>query len=192
PVPPVTLARIRARAVRPVRPWVRIAAGIALVLAAAGVAYAAPGSPLPRILSRLVTMVSTRPETRAPGPRQSDATPSGISVPLRERLTVVVDAKSGDTAVVSLSPGTEVMLRVTGGEAAFSAEAERLLVTHEGGPARIELLVPKTARSVALTVAGRRLWLKTGARIQSPVEPDTAGNYVLPLTSARPTDRPTD
>ena len=190
--PRVTLGGIRARAARPIRPWARIAAGLALVLAAAGVAYAAPGSPLPRILSRLVRIVSTGSETPAPTPRQSDAAPSGISVLPGERLTVVVNPKAGDTAVVSLTPDAEVMLRVTGGEAAFSAEAERLLVNREEGrPARIELLVPKTARSVALMVGGRRLWLKTGARIQSPVKPDSAGKYLFHLPGGPP-DRLTD
>ena len=184
-VPPVTVASIRARAMRPVRSWPRIAAGIALALGAAGVAYAAPGSPLPQVVSRLVHLVAGGREAAPPARTRDEVAPSGISVPPGERLTVSVNARSGDTAIVSLSLGSEVMVRVTGGGASFTAEAHRLLVEREGAPARIEVLVPRTALWVTLAVGDSTLWLKRGTRIQSPAEPDARGHYRLPLKESR-------
>src|SRR5918995_1770224 len=55
--PPVTVGSVMARARRSAA-WTRLAAGIILALGAAGVAYAAPGSPLPGALRRIVHLIA--------------------------------------------------------------------------------------------------------------------------------------
>ncbi|MBA3317098.1 MAG: zf-HC2 domain-containing protein, partial [Gemmatimonadales bacterium] len=70
--------------------WERWAAGFLLVALAGGVAYAAPGSPLPGVLATLVERVA--PDRPAPGgqPSEAEGRPSGagIAVAPGKKLTI--------------------------------------------------------------------------------------------------------
>src|SRR3954469_17130716 len=57
-VPRVTAGSVIGQGARRMRAWVRLAAGVVLALGLAGVAYAAPGSPLPAALRRLIHLVA--------------------------------------------------------------------------------------------------------------------------------------
>lgn len=188
-VPPTITARsVMTRAGRPRRSWERLAAGVILALAAAGAAYAAPGSPLPGLIRRVVYGVAptVRPSEAPPIP---DARPSrsGIDVAPGNRLTIeFASPVQGDTAVVWLSNGSEVEVRASGGKTTFLSEPDRLIVRQSGAPARFEILVPRDAPWVRLAVGQRRLWLKVGSRIDGTGYAGGGRRYVLPLLPESP------
>jgi hypothetical protein len=183
-LPTITAGSVVARAGRSWRGWQRLAASIILALAAAGAAYAAPGSPLPGLVRRLVH----RP-VPAPSPREAPPLPdtrisrAGIAVAPGDRLTIeFASPEPGDTAVVSLSDNSEVTIRASGGMTSFASEPNRLIVRQSGAPARFEILVPRDAPWVMLTVGQRRLWLKAAARVDGSGSSGGVGRHVLPLS----------
>jgi hypothetical protein len=169
--------------------WGRMAAGIFLTLAAAGVAYAAPGSPLPRVIDRIINLVSRAPERPvkpAPSPSAKESQ-AGIAVAPGTRLTIVfLGDQSEDTAIISLTDSAEVMVRALGGTTTFTSEHDRLAIGHQGGPATFEILIPRTAPSVEVRAGGRRLLLKEGSGIITVARPNQEGQYLLPLSSSEP------
>jgi hypothetical protein len=168
-VPPsVTAQSIMARARKGRDARRRLAAGFILALAASGAAYAAPGSPLPGAIDRLIhTLVPAKKPTTQPA---LDSLPqAGIAVPPGERFIVeFASAQAGDTADVSLIHGDKVVVKVLGGATTFVSEAERLVVRHEGTPGKFQVQVPRDAPSVKLVVGDRPLWVKQGSRIDGP------------------------
>ena len=187
-VPPVLRAADLIGAARSRRApgWGRWAAGILLALGVGGVAYAAPGSPLPGVLASIIESVRTPVQPVAlptvPDRRPTDA---GIALPVVDRLTIsFASAASGDTAVISLSSGSEVVIRARGGVTSFASDPDRVTVDHRGGPARFEVLIPRKAPMVQVDVAGRRIFRKAGSGVTSvQVAPDSLGRYVIPLKS---------
>lgn len=172
---------------RQARAWGRLAAGIFLALAAVGVAYATPGSPLPRVVDRLLQWIGATP------PRQASPVPSGkaggsqagIAVAPGSRLAVVfLTDQPGDTAAVSLTDSAEVVVRATGGKTTFTSDSERLVVDHRGPAARFEILIPRSAPSVELLAGGRQLFSKKGSSIVSRAGPGAEGRYIIPLSRA--------
>jgi hypothetical protein len=182
-LPPITARSVVARAGRSWRGWERLAASIILALAAAGAAYAAPGSPLPGLIRRLVhgAAPTVRPSEAppAPGARPSQ---SGIAVSPGDRLTIeFASPESGDTAVVSLSDDSEVTIRASGGKTTFASEPNRLIVRQSGAPARFEIQIPREALAVALKVGERSILIKRNTTVTSDIKPDSAGRYLLPI-----------
>jgi len=188
-LPPITARSVVARAGRSWRGWQRVAASIILALAAAGAAYAAPGSPLPGLIKRLVH----GEEVPAPSPRETPLLPdtlvsrAGIAVVPGDRLTIeFASPEPGDTAVVSLSDGSEVTVRAAGGKTTFASEADRLIVRQSRAPARIEIRIPRTAPAVELKVGQRSILMKRNSRVTTDIVPDSAGRYLLPIAPALP------
>lgn len=165
----------------------RLAAGIFLALAAAGVAYAAPGSPLPRVLDHLIHLVSRepgRPAKTAPSPKVAGPQ-SGIALPPGNRLVITFTAtQPGDTAVVSLTDGPDVVVRTLAGGAAFTTDIDQLAIQHRGPPAGFEILIPRAAPFVEIQAGGRRILLKDRSHIVSQARPDSERRYLLPLSGA--------
>jgi hypothetical protein len=168
--------------------WGRLAAGIFFALAAAGVAYAAPGSPLPRVLELVIDLI-TRPSERpaeAAASRNTGKPQAGIAVTAGNRLTILFQGDhSKDTAVVSLIDGTDVMVRALGGTTIFSSETDRLVVAHQGEPGRYEVLIPRMAPWIEIQVGGRRVLLKEKSRIVTEVRPESGGHYLIPLSDSK-------
>ena len=188
-VPPSITARsVMTRAGRTRRSWERLAAGVVLALAAAGAAYAAPGSPLPGLIRRVVNGAAptVRPSEAPPTP-DARPTQSGIAVAPGDRLTIeFASPEPGDTAVVSLSDGTEVTVRAAGGKTTFASETDRLIVRQSRAPARIEIRIPRAAPAVELKVGERRILIKRNSVVTTDIEPDSAGRYLLPIAPASP------
>lgn len=187
-LPPITARSVVARAGRSWRGWQRLAAGIVLALAAAGAAYAAPGSPLPGLISRVVHGVAptARPDEAPPTP---DARPSqsGIAVAPGDRLTIeFASPEPGDTAVISLSDDSEVTIRASGGKTTFASETDRLVVRQSRAPARMEIRIPRAAPAVELKVGERLILTKRSSMVTTDVEPDSAGRYLLPIAPPSP------
>ena len=167
----------------------RLAAGIFLAVVATGAAYAIPGSPLPRVVNRIIQAVNGRssrqvaiPMTRSPVPGAQ----AGIVVAAGERLLIVFPlVQSGGEATVSLTEGPDVVVRAPDG-AAFTSDVDRLLIDSVSPGGRFEIQIPRTAPLVEIRAGGRRLFLKKLSRIVTDAPPDDEGNYRLPLSGSEP------
>ena len=159
--------------------WGRWAAGIVLATAIAGGAYAAPGSPLPGILARLLPSDASGPNPVAPAER---ATPrAGIAVAPGERLTLSIPNGARNSAAISLSDREEVVVQAQEGQTSFRSAPDHLIIDHQGDPAQFEILIPRAAPLVEVEVDGRRVFLKERSSITASVAADSLGRYVIPL-----------
>jgi Putative zinc-finger len=167
--------------------WGRWAAGILLGFLVAGGAYAAPGSPLPGLLARVIHALVSPSEPAQPATQSEGVldAPAGIAVRPGKRLTISFgSARPGDTAWVSLGDGQDVVVQARGGSTSFTSDPERLAIEHQGSPGRFEILIPRTASLVEVSVGGRRILLKEASRVSAEVTPDGRGRYLIPLISA--------
>lgn len=163
----------------------RWAAGVVLAVGFAGVAWAAPGSPLPGLVRRVAEWVSGGGSvTPAPGPLPeppAEAGDAGIALFPGANLVIEFTRSTGvGTAAVELTEEAEVSVRGPGGAATFTAEEERLLVERTGSPAAFVVRIPRAAPRVEIRVGPTRLFLKDGDRI-SAAAPPVDGRYSLPL-----------
>lgn len=169
------LGRVRPR-------WERWAAGIALVTAVAGVAYAAPGSPLPGVLQRVF---GAGAPSQLPPP--TDASPSasipggGIAVMPGDRLTIrFLLAGTGGVATIALTEGLEASIRTVNGTATFASD-EDLLSVRGAGPASFTILIPRGAPSIDVLSGTVTVLRKRGAEVLTDAVPDAEGRYTLTL-----------
>jgi hypothetical protein len=167
--------------------WGRWAAGLLLVAAAGGAAYAAPGSPLPAALDRLVTILAhTQPRAGSDRAATDTAPPgSGIAVAPGDRLTIrfVVEGDGG-FATLSLTDGDEVVVRAVAGAATFSSDVDRLSV-RSAGTAGFEILIPRSAPWVEVLAGDTPVFRKRAARVVAQTGPGGDGRYRLNLSGAR-------
>lgn len=185
--PPAVTAAALARRAAASRAWWawRWAAGVLLALGLTGVAWAAPGSPLPGLVRRVAEWAS-RGNRGLPAPvatpdpdRPGDT--AGISVPPGAELVIEFGAApAGGTVNVELTDGAEVVVRGPAGVATFTSEEERLVVQRSGSPSEFEVRVPFAAPRVEIRAGATRLFLKAGARITAAAPP-VAGRYALTL-----------
>jgi hypothetical protein len=182
--PPASLERILVSASAHAPVWHRWAAGIVLLLTAAGVAYAAPGSPLTRVVERIMAMLDRHEETRtAPAvPTVVNESQAGIAVDPGRRLTIVFGGDQPDgVAIISLSDSSEVIVRAAGGTSTFTSDVDRVTIDHSGPPAVVDIQIPRRAAQVEIHAGGQRIFFKQGSRIMTLVRPDSRGRYRLPL-----------
>lgn len=182
PPPRITSAEImrRARGRNPM--WMR-AAGILVVLGLAGVAYAAPGSPLRDFVAGMFSppgeAPATSPAARAP------ARAAGIAVPPTSRFTIVIDGEPvNGIARVSVDDGSEVVVRTVDGSAVFTAGIDRVLIGDIDASTTLDIVIPRAAPWVEVRLRDRRVFLKEGAAIVAMLERDGSGRYLLQLSSA--------
>lgn len=182
--------RARGRALGHTLGWGRWAAGILLALVAAGAAYAAPGSPIPALVEQLVQWIERAPGPAAPVAPAAPAAPAeradspirGIAVAPGARFTIVFPAEQvNGVATVSFIDGEDVVVRALHGAATFSAGLDRLSVGSAAPSTRFEILIPRRARSVEISVAGRQVFLKEVSRVLTDAHRDAAGRYLLRL-----------
>lgn len=156
---------------RPARSRLRQAAAVALVLVAAGGAYALPGSPLRAWLGDAVEWAGgrARPQPPTVPPTPIDEFESGIAVAPGRTLVIQFTAPQGEGHVtVRASDGAEVEVRAPAAAAAFTSETHRLTIDNAGSAASFEIAVPRSAPRVEIRVGERRLYLKEGSRIDAP------------------------
>jgi predicted anti-sigma-YlaC factor YlaD len=164
--------------------WGRRAALVFLGLGLAGVAYAAPGSPVPAWLRSVAARMRPTPTRPAPAPAAStqstDAGASGIAVSPGERLTIFLPSPpAGALAYVSLADSAEVAIRVVSGRASFSSGIDRLAVETSDSSAVFRILVPRSASRVEIRAGGSRLFLKQGPHITTSAEQGPEGAYAI-------------
>jgi hypothetical protein len=168
--------------------WERWAAGLLLVAAAGGVAYAAPGSPLPGALDRLVAMFApTQSQPSAHTTVSDTAAPdAGIAVTPGDRLTIRFMAERDSAfATLSLTDGDEVVVRAVEGTATFSSDVERLSI-RSAGRARFEILIPRSAPSVEVLAGDAPVFRKRASEVVTEARPGADGRYSLALPSPAP------
>jgi hypothetical protein len=180
---------------RPRTQWGRWAAGILLVAAAGGAAYATPGSPLPAALDRLMAMLApSQPragtDTAATDTAAADTAPpgAGIAVTPGDRLTIRFLVE-GDSvfATLWLTDADEVVVRAVTGAATFSSDVDRLLV-RSAGTAGFEILIPRSAPWVDVLAGDTLVFRKQAARLVTRTGPGADGRYRLILSSPAPPD----
>lgn len=180
PKPLASPAGLRARA-GSLRRW-RWAATILLSCAAAGTAYAMPGSPLPGWVARIGGWISgpeVPPPPTATGPAPAATTPSGIVLPVEPRLTIRLVGTAGGEARVLVVDSGGIAVRVRAGQAAFATSPGLLVVQTGVAGSRIEVEVPRGAPVVRIEAGGRRLFLLQGGAVESAAAPDGGGGYRL-------------
>lgn len=167
--------------------WRRKAAVIALALGGAGVAYAAPGSPLPawaRIIGAALAGRSASPTVPAPSATEEPAPTGGIEVAPGDRFTIrFTSLQAHGMATIALSDAPEIVARTVNGTATFMTDVDRLTISNDGSTADYHIQIPRGAAWIEVRVASCRVLLKRGAEIQSDVQADALGRYVLPLIS---------
>lgn len=166
PLPPRAWSDVAARARTGGNSWARRAAVLLLTLGGAGVAYAAPGSPLPGWLRSVVKLVAER-RTPAPAPAPAPIPQlAGIGVdPGRSLLISFRSRQPSGRVRVTLGPGARVELRAPAGSARFGSGPDQLVVENAGSTADFELWIPDDAPRIEVRVAGERVFLKEGPRI---------------------------
>lgn len=166
--------------------WKRKAAIIVLALGGAGVAYAAPGSPLPalvRSIGKALTRRSASPAVSAPSAAKEPQPTGGIEVAPGERFTIrFTSLQAHGVATIVLSDTPEIVARTVNGTATFMTDVDRLTISNDGSTADYQLQIPRGAAWIEVRVASRRVLLKRAAEIQSDVQADTLGRYVLLLS----------
>lgn len=179
PRPLASPAGLRARA-SSLRRW-RWAATILLSCAAAGAAYAMPGSPLPGWVERIAEWIS--PPGRSPAPEPpaaAPAAPSGIVLPVEPSLTIRLHGgAAGSEARVVVVDSGGITVRVRSGQAAFTTSAGLLVVNASGAGTGIEVELPRGAPMVRIEAAGQRLLLLRDGVVESAASADDAGIYRL-------------
>ncbi len=180
PSPVVHAEAVVARARRGAPRWGQWAAGVVLALVVAGVAYAAPGSPLPAWLDRVVEWVG------GPAPAPGDPGPAGVAVEPGARFTIGFEAEQErGSAAVSLTDGSSVVVRRLDGTATFTAGVDHLAIANGGSSADYEIELPRNAPWVEVRIGARRVLLKDGPRVITDAPVDARGRYLLPLRSIR-------
>lgn len=189
PSPGISLADLPRRpAVRRAR-RLRWAAGIIGAFGVSTVAYAAPGSPVPGWVHRLVGRMApapTTPDSTSPGP-EGGAFPAGVSVAPGPHFTVVFSPSGwAGTVIVSVEAVPEVSVEAEGTEAAFTMDTGLLLVEARGRSGAFRVRIPVDAPRVDLRLAGETLFSKIGATVSTAFPQDDQGTYRLEI---RPTVR---
>jgi hypothetical protein len=167
--------------------WGRWAAGILLLVGVAGAAYAAPGSPLPRLVQRVTQwLADTQPPVATEDTRPAAETaPQGIAVPPGDRFTILFSTEQrGGGAMVSLTDGSEVVVRAIGGPVTFTSDADTLSVDNTSRTVRFDLEIPRRAPHVEIWVGGYRVFSKKGSQIVSRGRRQSADRYLIPFFRA--------
>ena len=191
PPPKVSAEAIRALAGGGRHGWGRWAAGVLLGLIGVGAAYAAPGSPIPALLDRVVEWVGRGPKasvTATPeSPPPHAGAVSGIVLAPGNRLTIMfAREQAAGLATVRFTESGDVVVRAPQGSARFTSDVSRLSIDNEGDSTRFDILIPRDAPWVEIRLRGRQVFLSQGSRVATAVEPDADGRYSLPLAAPRP------
>jgi anti-sigma factor RsiW len=205
PAPRVDVGSIarRAEARRPSRQIGRWAAGVALALGLAGVAYAIPGSPVRAWVDSMVEWATGRQDPLSPSgaaPQTHDRAPSGIAVTPGDRFLIhFTSANANGQVLVTLADRADIEIRAPHGAATFTSGADRVVVDGadgadagaaggaDAGTAVVyEIEIPRSAPRVEIRVAEEIVFLKEGSRVTTTATPAGSGPYLLPMAPPAP------
>ena len=167
--------------------WGRWAATILVMVTVAGVAYAAPGSPLPKLVGRLTEWM--RGDDRAatvPPSATRERIASGTAMTPGDRLRIVFLAEQpGGVALVSLTDAAIVEVRALDRPAEFTLDPDRISIDNAASTARFEVDIPSSAPRVEILVGDRRILLKESTRVVTDAPRDPDGKYRVSLSPLR-------
>jgi hypothetical protein len=173
-----------ARPVAPTRPaWLRIAASIAFVIAAGGVLYALPGSPLREWIAGPEANPDERPigEGRAAG---DAGALSGLTVrPDGPYEIAFLAGQSSGRIRVELAPSPDAEVRVAGEPVGLESGPDRLVVSNAGSRASYVIRLPAEGPTIAILLDGRIVFRKQGERVETAAVRDPSGAYLIDLSS---------
>jgi hypothetical protein len=139
------------------------------------------------VLQRVFGFAATSSSPVAASPEAGEAAPpgAGIAVTPGDRLTIrFLIRGEGAVATLSVTEGIEVSVRAVDGAATFTSDEDRISV-HGAGPARFEILIPRTAPSVDVVSDKVPVLRKRGADIVTGAVPEADGRYRLMLPPSR-------
>lgn len=176
----------KAQAVRRGGYW-RWAAGVALAVGIAGVAYAWPGSPFRDWLHRAFdgARVGARGLKPAPPMAGLDESSAGIAVIPGDDFLIRFTDSVGFVRVM-LVEGEEIAVRASVAATVFTSDENRILIDNRVTSSTFEIQIPRTAPRVEIRTADRRIFLKEGSRTTPPIQPGATEPLLLPLAPFQP------
>jgi len=168
---------------RPSSVWARRAAGIVVVAALAGAAYAIPGSPLPNLVKRVAGMLTgSVPPAGVDAINPESPVTSGIAVPAGDSLLIqFASPQDSAFATVILADDSMVRVRAIGGTAAFTTDVQRLDIDNRGSSAHYEIELPRSAPWIEIRVGSASRLQKSGERVITDATADSTGRYRFKL-----------
>jgi hypothetical protein len=187
PAPALRAADVMRRA--GTRPYLlRWAAGLILAALAAGAAYALPGSPLRDWLDRSQAGADSARAVPAPATDTlaDSAAAAGAGMILDpSNAHIVVRAAGGSRITIELVTGTDVEVSAVRGRPAFDQQLDQLVIDGRGDVVDYMIRVPRQASRVVIQLGGRTIFAKRGAAIESSLQPDSTGRYIMVVDSVR-------
>ena len=183
------LAETRARAEAGRRRMaLRWAAAVLLTVGAAGVAVAAPGSPILGWVTSLVEHMSGRGDRPTASPSAQGGEQlremAGIAVAPGDSFTIsFAGVAAGGVALVSFGGGEEIYVQAPPGAARFTTEPDRLRIEARSAADTFAIEIPRTAARVEVRAGGTRLLVAERGSVFPALAPDSLGRYRVSLPS---------
>lgn len=179
--------RTRGQAARR-RTALRWVAAVLLTVGAAGVAVAAPGSPVLRWVTALVEHVSARGDhpaaTHAAHGGEQLREMAGIAVAPGDSFTIsFAGVSAGGVALVSFGEREEILVQARPGAARFTTEPDRLRIEARSTADTFAIEIPRSAARVEIRAGGAGLLVAERGRVFPALAPDSLGRYQLSLPS---------
>jgi hypothetical protein len=177
-LPTITADDVMARARRSRLAPLRLAAGIVVAVAVAGVAYALPGSPIRDWVDAAFDRTGQTGDERRPRPAGDSG--AGLVLDPADTLSVTIAPGSSGHIRIVTTEDAELIARMVSGEARFTSDPYGLGVDMRT-PDTLELRVPRAARSVTVIAGERPVFTIHDGEVSSALEPDSSGHYLLEL-----------
>ena len=164
--------------------WYRIAASIALVIAAGGLLYALPGSPLREWISGSGAQERRIGDGEAGRSAEVAGALSGLTVRPDGPYEIAFLARQSSGRIrVELTPSGEVQIRVAGEPVGLESGPDRLVVSNAGSRASYEIRLPAAGPPIGILLDGRIVFRKQGDRVETAADLDPSGAYLIDLSS---------
>ena len=181
PAPDVSVHDLIVRAEQRGMPsYLRWAAGVLLMAVAAGAAYAAPWSPVPRWIDGLTGTVDVPIPESPSEPRYV----AGVVVPLGDRLEIELHPQGTGTIHVVLDEVPDVTVEAVNGPATFDSQAERLVVEGAQGP-DYRITIPRDAALVEVLVGATSVFRLESGEVLTIAQSVAAGRYQIAFSDVR-------
>jgi hypothetical protein len=187
PAPHPELGRVRQMSrVRASSQTVRRAATILVVVGGASLAWAL--TPVRELARRVLapsaeSVVSTPPAAPTPTPERGEPS-SGIAVVPGARFAIDFESVQAAGSVrIRLSDRVDISIEAHGERIALESREGSVVVRNRGSSANYDVEIPRAAAEVEVRAAGRRIWLKRAAEIQTPGALGAGGWYAIDLRS---------
>ena len=181
PAPDVSVHDLIVRAEQRRMPsHLRWAAGVPLMAMAAGAAYAAPWSLVPRWIDGLTGTVDAPIPENPSEPRYV----AGVVVPLGDRLEIELRPQGTGTIHVVLDEVPDVTVEAVNGPATFDSQAERLVVEGAQGP-DYRITIPGDAVLVEVLVGATSVFRLESGEVVTIARLVAADRYQIAFSDVR-------